>query len=1114
MTALLANPSQRRAAHPEHNVWVSASAGSGKTKVLIDRILSLLLSGAQANKILCLTFTRTATAEMKQRLTQQLQHWATLDKASLTQAIAPYIYDARLSEEAARRAPKLFAEFIEGRRSVRIMTIHGFCQMILQKFSFEAGVPEGFRVLDEYQSQELLLQSQNTILMDTKNSQLQSALSFLTEHFSVNKCEEWLGNLMGLTWRHWLNHPHGHEPHLHPSLQNVIHHPRLAIAREFYEQHVRSLQKAHTILSAAGPLSKSDETKKKHLRNTLQYDSDPESFFTSARKIFLKQDGTPFEKGIFTQTLLKHYPELSELSDDLCRSYVSFWELWKLRFAYDVTQNLSQVAQALSTHYTHMKQDLCALDYDDLIDKTVRLLESSDMASWVLFKLDGGIDHILVDEAQDTSHHQWRAIHAIVQEFFGGHGQSHLTRTLFVVGDAKQSIYSFQGADPDAFFAFRNQYAEKIQASGYPWLDIPLNISYRSTQAVLDIVDETFADPKAAEGIFAKAGQTQHKAFRAHEWGKVEWWPLQEVVDGSETTDFWDTCLSSQGNRSASTRLADRIADTIHSWLQEKRMLGNHARPIRPDDIMILVQRRHEFTTALQKALMEKAIPFHGVDRVEWHEHQLFRDLVALAKAILLPEDNLALATVLKGPMFALSDADLLALRKSHDQTLWQQLLRENRYQPLVEQITKWQSWSQAYNPASLFRHILYSDSGLVSFERVYGDSTLDLCSDFLQTLENQLQDAWMSLQDFVNWALNLKREFVSHDGHTHGVRIMTVHGAKGLQAPIVILPDTMRLNTKVSPLYLWQSNNQDSLIWLPPDKQMPQELVTLREQAKQASIQESYRLLYVAMTRAEDELYVCGWDSKKSSKDGPTWHELIAKALKRKGAQVGHDGRLIFESGHVRLPLTDQHSPLPSVPSTPLWQASLKHYQPAPPIWLASPSQLGDHRAFSWEEQPSHQAQELGVTIHRLLEILPAMAQDERQSHLIKMLVRDDLRTTVTNILNNPNLQWLFAAHTYPEVPIQGYYQNLFLSATLDRVGVDAHRVWCVDYKTSSTVPDVVPDVYIRQMGAYGYLLEKLYPEKNIELYILWTQTQQLSRIDRHKAREDFEAAARRLIT
>ena len=460
----------------------------------------------------------------------------------------------------------------------------------------------------------------------------------------------------------------------------------------------------------------------------------------------------------------------------------------------DATLALVRLGGAVMQRYTHVKARQAKLDFDDLIGRAASLLRSSSAVEWVLYKLDGGLDHILVDEAQDTSPVQWQVIRALAEEFFTGRGAREEARTLFAVGDEKQSIYSFQGAAPRMFAAMGEDLAQRADRAGLAWRRVPLTLSFRSVEPLLAAVDGIFADPQRTPGLGAAPVPLRHVADRAGHAGLIEIWPT-EKHEPAAAAEPWSPLLETGASPSV-VRLANRIAATIAGWLEKRERLASENRPVRAGDILVLVRKRLPFAPALVSALKARAVPVAGADRLVLTEQIAVQDLVALGDVLALPDDDLALAAVLKSPLFGLDDDDLMTLALGRTGSLWRQLGAQrglsHRAVQAAESLQRWRRWAECLPPFEFYSRVLDGEGGRARMLARLGTEAADALDEFLNLALAHDDGAPPSLQGFLCWLRQGRRE-VKRDmepGHNE-VRVMTVHGAKGLEAPIVFLPDT-----------------------------------------------------------------------------------------------------------------------------------------------------------------------------------------------------------------------------------------------------------------------------------------------------------------------------------
>ncbi|MGC2415380.1 MAG: UvrD-helicase domain-containing protein, partial [Stellaceae bacterium] len=538
----------------------------------------------------------------------------------------------------------------------------------------------------------------------------------------------------------------------------------------------------------------------------------------------------------------------------------------------EATLALIRLGEALLRAYERRKRLTGLLDYDDLVHKALDLLRRPGVAPWVLFKLDGGLDHILIDEAQDTNPEQWAIIAALAEEFFAGEGAGgERPRTVFAVGDAKQSIYSFQRADPRAFVEMRAHFQARVTAAKQVWRVVPLEISFRAAAPLLQAVDAVFQDAAAADGVALDGTAIRHVASRAGQAGLVELWPA--VLPQADAP------------AEPHARLARAIAATVAQWLARGERLEQRGRALQPGDVMVLVRRRTAFVGELLRALKERDVPVAGTDRLLLANEMAVQDLIALGRFLLLPEDDLTLAAVLKGPLFDFSEEELFRLAYDRgEETLWSRLRRLAAEHPAMgaaaERLGELLARADFVPPFELYAEtlgatVLSPDGGRRAILERLGPEAADGIDEFLALALAYEREQVPSLQGFLHWVAagdtEVKRDF--GERQRDEVRILTVHGAKGLEAPVVFLPDTLQL--PVHPDALLWSEDEGLPLWRPRKDFSAPFYSAERDRLRQRQLQEYRRLLYVALTRAQDRLYVCGWETMRPAKEAPPWRTL-----------------------------------------------------------------------------------------------------------------------------------------------------------------------------------------------------------------------------------------------
>ena len=1036
------NREQRRAANPFSSVWVSASAGSGKTKVLTDRVLNILLMAGQPERLLCLTFTKAAAAEMANRITDTLKNWATMPKEELAAALEALT--GEYDDEMAQKARRLFANALDTPGGLKIMTIHSFCQSVLKRFPLEADVPPNFDVIDDIQQKKLVSDAIKKTFENPAFSEEIKEISML-----VN------------------------EQDLIELIKNIL--EKKAVLTTLTQQY-SSLESLFFAMK-----------KELGLISYHTYDDifSPYTFetFSEKRKKYLYAD----ERGI-----LRKFQDDSEAHQiwnilNLLRS----WQIWKqtctlLRFVFQVMES-----------YHQEKRTKALMDYTDLIECTKNLLNRSDMAAWVLFKLDGGIDHILVDEAQDTNPSQWQIIQRLAEEFFAGMGYAEdRIRTLFAVGDKKQSIYSFQGADPEEFERVRDYFKERIIAAQHTFENVPLNRSFRSTKAILELVNFVLKNPKASKGILKSGEEAIHIAHRENDGGLVEIHPVipYEKQPGIEP---WKPPVERLEHISSCAKMTEIIANKIKELLDNpKEILESKNRRFQPGDFLILVQRRNAFVYALVRALKERHIPVAGVDRIHLTDQIAVSDLLAIAKFVLLPEDNLNLACVLKSPFIGMSEEELFeAAYHRKNQSLWQrvQLLFPEYASPLNRLLNT----ADKIPPFDFFSYILSALGGRQKFLSRLGEEANEALDEFLNLVAVFEQQETPSLELFLDWISNqdieIKRDM--DQGNLNAVRIMTVHGSKGLQGNVVILPQTRAVKSKTTHV-VW--SDKGFPFWVPSKLKASTCVLDLMAQVAEEECLENHRLLYVALTRAKDRLYIYGYDGgQKPPLDN--WYDLICDSLPYR---PDDDGIIRIQSPQKTVvppqenkPEQEDFSPLPSW----LLREAPSEALPEKPL---TPSHLAQNEPITSSvltEQQEH-ALKRGTFIHKLLQLLPEIEPEKRWEVAQKLCPSDiEIPHNLLTLLTTPEFSFLFAPNTLAEVPILGKQNGHMISGQIDRLVVMPTEVYIIDFKTNRTVPTSVggvSDSYRTQLRVYKDLLKPIFPDKVIRTYLLWTENLTLMEI------------------
>ena len=1090
---------QVRASMPQASTWLAANAGSGKTRVLTDRVARLLLIGVEPQNILCLTYTKAAASEMQNRLFRRLGEWAMLDDDSLAQALDELGNEVRLDKRQIRHARTLFARAIEAPGGLKIQTIHSFCAGLLRRFPLEAGVSPQFTEIEDRAARLLRAQIVEDFAQGAHVSLVDDVARYLTDADFGEITQSIVSH------RDLFAKPCARED-LNAALGIPADFTADDLVSSVFLGNERSLLDTLIPTLAAG--SSTDAKAAAKLSALAKLDIDAlailESVFltgSSAKSPFsAKIDSFPTKKT--RETIPALMPELNAFM----KRVETARERRLAQQAVDKSLALHRFAAAFLPELERRKKLRGWLDFDDQILKARQLLNDPAVAAWVLFRLDGGIDHILVDEAQDTSPEQWDVIEKLAQEFTSGEGaRSGVERTIFVVGDKKQSIYSFQGADPREFDRMQEEFKNRLNRVGKKLETLTLEFSFRSAQSLLQLVDTVFAE-KGSAGFDKKS---LHRAFKNDLPGRVDLWPLVEKVD-DRVDQHWSEPLDRPSPRSHTVVLAERIATQIRQMIDEKQTVPDDRngtyfrRPVRAGDFLILVQRRSDLFGEIIRACKQADLPIAGADRLKIGAELAVRDLAALLRFLSTPEDDLSLACVLKSPLFGWKEQDLFTLAHGRGaQYLWEALRKaDKKHAQTLVTLLDMRDAADFLRPYDLIERMLIRHDGRKRLLGRLGVEAEDGINALLGQALAYERTEIPSLTGFLTWMetddLEIKRQ-MSAAGDM--VRVMTVHGAKGLESPIVILPDTAKRQMMDRSTIV---ETDGVAFWKPRSDDMPGALTAERDAAREREMQERQRLLYVALTRVEKWLIVTA--AGDLDKEGNSWYQQVAEAMKVRNAieTDKFDGRglMIKDPDWDTLPLVE-----PETLATPKTSLPKFYADPAPkpdtPREVLSPSDLGGAKALPGAAgEDEETAKRRGTLIHLLLEHLSALAPetwDDIAAHILKNTEPAEaqiLLAEARNVLKTPALAFLFNENCLAEVPITAEIGGQRLHGVIDRLVIDGSRILAVDFKSNAIVPASpadCPDGLLRQMGAYALQLKQIYPDREIETAILWTKTAEL---------------------
>ena len=1103
---------QVRAADPTNSTWLSANAGSGKTRVLTDRVARLLLDGTDPQNILCLTYTKAAASEMQNRLFRRLGEWAMMEDASLRDALVQLGTPQAITLRSART---LFARAIETPGGLRIQTIHSFCAGLLRRFPLEAGVSPQFTEMEDRTAQLLRAEVVDAMASGPERS-LVDALAFQAPEGDFDdllreitgRREAFLGAPDDEGLARYFDLPAGltlarfYDVCLDPDDLDTLGALRVLLRKGSVTD-----QKAADRLDAVDLKATPDAGLLDLLENLLLFGA------SAAAPFGAKIGKFP------TKKLRESDPSLIERLDDLMARIEEGRATRLTLIALEKTRVLDAFARAFVPAYERRKLLGGMLDFDDLIGKARKLLTDPAVAQWVLFRLDGGIDHILVDEAQDTSPAQWAVIERLAQEFAAGEGaQPDRRRTIFVVGDKKQSIYSFQGADPEGFDRMQQHFAQRLEAAGAGLNRLDLEHSFRSSEAILRAVDATFVGPHR-EGL---GSEVPHRAFKSAMPGRVDLWPPVEKPDTETEEEDWTNPVDRPGETDPSVVLARRIADEIARMKAEETIPVERShsgiydrRPVSEGDVLILVQRRSALFSEIIRACKAKGLNVAGADRLRIGGELAVKDIAAVLRFLALPEDDLSLACALRSPLLGWSENDLYRLAQGRPGHLWPQLRdARTRYPETLSVLDDMRRQSDFLRPYDLINRLLLRHDGRRRLLARLGPEAEDGIDALLSQALSYEQAQVPGLTGFLEWLetddLEIKRQAESAGDR---LRVMSVHGAKGLEAPIVILPDSAKRQVKLNDRIYAAGEAQ---LWAAgPSAAMPEPMRELREGLIDAQERERRRLLYVAMTRAESWLILCAPGDVGEA--GESWHATVAEGLERIGAEAmpmpGGEG---LRYAHLDWACGERLAPraeATALPAPPRYPAVVL---PDAAQATLSPSDLGGAKVMPGDSDPDEgeAARARGTLMHLLLEHLPALPEASREAQGRRLLANaeeaaeveetDSLLADALGLVGAPGLERVFAPGTLAEAGITAALPELGdrrLHGAIDRLVIAPDRVLAIDFKTNRMVPgraEDTPEGILRQMGAYAAMLERLWPDRRVEVAVLWTAQARLMPLPR----------------
>ncbi len=1128
------------AADPRRSVWVSANAGSGKTRVLTDRIIRLMLDGAPPGKILCVTFTKAAAAEMSERLYKRLGEWIVKSDEELTVELRT-LTRAEPDSVQIGKARRLFARVLETPGGLKIQTVHGFCEGLLKRFPSEAGVSSAFELIEESQQKQLMKQALDEIFSEAAKDSQSALAAALIQMSQFSAKDKLIDILNDRSVRKILKNKGLSAFFAKAESKEGEESKKEIVFAEYYFQNLdpNFLRDLVEIIKTVG--SPSEQNKTETLLKIIAFVVDKNqnndaAILAALKEIFYTKEGD-FRKNPFTKKVYEKADHTLEKFVEDFKRYVIFQEKKRIR---ELTEKFGVASAAFHAAYERKKNADSYLDYDDLIEKTADLLDTSEKSAWALYKLDGGIDHVLIDEAQDTSPEQWRIIENLTADFFTGKSARNTGRTVFAVGDEKQSVYGFNGADPacmsQSLTRFRMREEITIAA---------LKGSFRSAPAILKITDAVFQSDRCLQSVsFGEYSQkTEHYAVENPGPGKVTLYPCFHAPEKIERD--WNAPVDAHAENSAQARMAKFIASEIKGLLQSDSVLPSKGKKTEPGDILILLRKRGGFANLMRRALKNENLPTAGADRMVLMKEQAVLDLTALIEFTLLPEDDLNLACLLRSPLCGFSEEDLFELCHDRGEVSVYRALRKKigeggaLYEKTDAFLSRCLRMADFETPYDFLTRILEKERGREKFIRNMGRACLDPIDELLNCALSFARGSAPSLQNFMAFLRGGSRE-IKRESAERGseIRVMTVHGAKGLEAPLVFIPDTVVRSESKTRHYIEESETGDA-VWIRghtilKETEPFQSAIKTR---KDKEDKEYYRLLYVALTRAKDQLFITGLrpagkaeqaeksENKGSEKKFLNWYDTVKDVMidlpqtREESFELNASETVyIFEDPARDETVTETVKRFEDLQEHNIVQSVAERL----PDFIARPvfadhepeavvSKITPSTAGAKQTEPYSVAAVLrGERIHKLLELLPKVKAELRESSGVNFLTRSgvsfdtaqELTREAVGVIEHPECAQLFGENSYSEVTISGRLKNMngeIISARPDRLAIVGGCVYVADFKSGKEIlnKNEISDEYLLQAGLYYSALRDLYPEKTIKFFIVATNLPKVFALD-----------------
>ena len=1119
---------QSKASDPSNSAWVFASAGSGKTKILSDRVLRLLLDQVSPNKILCLTFTKAGAGEMQERIDSELSNWVVISQEQLIKRLEDLAINP--TPKIIQKARTLFAENLDNENKISIQTIHSFCQTILKTFPLEAKVPLNFELIQETQSKFLLQKARQEVFKNAQNDQkLQKIIAEIFYQTNEGNLEELINSLIS-------------KKDKIDDLQNIF--GDLTSSLIYLKKLIgldENLSSDDEIIDEFN--NKIDQENLKKLcidlefsgKNNLEIKSKIEKFLQNPQiqnfnifcSAFLTQKQTPRKisghriNSSKTSNSSQEKIQLSDIYEDLTTQTIILINNYQEKLysikVYNNTYNLLYFVDNIIRIYNKLKLNNSLLDYHDLIIKTASLLDNPDYKDWIKLKMDGSFDHILIDESQDTNIQQWQIIIALCEDFFSGYSKSTLIRSIFIVGDEKQSIYSFQGSQPDISSRIYNYFSNKL---GDKLKKIELNNSFRSTKNILDFVDKIFCQEQYGKAICKIGEYKNHYPIRLGQ-SHIEFWEninhknisaenLQKLKNNfynhknfSEDNfnlDNQDEPQNQEYEFQDAFILAEIIAKKINHWVKNKKLISSKNTSVNFGDIMILLRKRVTiFPPLLSQALNRYNIPFSSTQNINFKDSLIIQDLLSVAKFVCLKEDDLNLIHLLKSPFFNFNEEQIFSICQIKNQqniSVFEALKNNNIFEYLEAII----DFSKKLTVYEFYYFLINQKNFRTNFASRFGISSLEILDKFLLKLTDFSKNTTLDLQLFLELVEKIDPQIKLDSFIENAVKITTIHSAKGLESPIIIIPDCNINPFGKDKNILWSDEDEISFpIWCMNLKNNFHDLLhKIKDHEKLLSYEENLRLLYVALTRAKDEIYLASYGNRNFEE---SWYKIFCEIIDDQFKQIKIDELIEFLNSQDQQFNNHKHDqdPLQSLESLYLKDIRDKTFDnifPKNEINQSSEKNL---------EFGSNYSKIKGILIHKILEIIGNNYQKSllvlnqyclkliENTSFLDLKTKNQISEMIANFLTSQHFKDIFNGEVKCEIEIN--FKNIF--ARIDLLVFKENEILIIDYKSDETIPELIPISYQEQLKKYFFIIQNLYPHKKIRCAILWIKDLKLQFYD-----------------